>query len=196
MSHGLLANINFYATLMRIDADLAAQAQAPGCECGGRLDVANFARKPRGGPSDLDPRYAMRFSFCCAQDGCRTRTTPPSVRFLGRRVYLGAVVMLVTAMRHGVTPPRADWLRRLFGVSAWTLARWREWWTESFCATPFWRATRGRFHGEVDLARMPASLVERFGAETDAMAVARTLAFVAPITTASCAMEARIPMLD
>jgi len=33
---------------------------------------------------------SWRFSFCCARDGCRTRKTPPSFRFLGRKVYLAA----------------------------------------------------------------------------------------------------------
>ena len=32
--------------------------------------------------------------------------TPPSVRFLGRKVYLGAVVILISAMRQGPTPRR------------------------------------------------------------------------------------------
>ena len=35
--------------LPRIDSDLAASARAAGCPaCGGRLDVANYPRKPRG----------------------------------------------------------------------------------------------------------------------------------------------------
>ena len=196
MSHGLLADIKFYAILLRIDADLAEQARSPGFECGGRLDVADYPRKPRGGPNDLDPAYAKRFSFCCAREGCRSRTTPPSVRFLGRRVYLAAIVVLVTAMRHGVTPQRANELTALFGVSRRTLARWCQWWTETFTTLPFWRAARGRLRDEVDLARLPASLIECFGVEIDAAVVARTLAFIAPVTTSSCVMEARISMLD
>jgi hypothetical protein len=50
----------------------------------------------------LVPPFLMtnhRFSFCCDRDGCRNRATPPSVRFLGRKVYLGAVVMLISASR-------------------------------------------------------------------------------------------------
>ena len=42
--------------------------------------------------------YAERFSFCCAVDGCRKRATPPSLRFLGRKVYLATVVTLISAM--------------------------------------------------------------------------------------------------
>ena len=30
--------------------------------------------------------------YCCAEEDCRRRRTPESVRFLGRRVYAGLVV--------------------------------------------------------------------------------------------------------
>ena len=83
-----------FELLFAIDQDLAANARAAGCPaCGGRLHSVRYPRKPRGGPADLGPEYDWRFSFCCAGEGCRRRATPPSVRFLGRRVYLGAVVV-------------------------------------------------------------------------------------------------------
>ena len=63
---------------------------------------------------------------CCNQEGCRKRVTPPSVRFLGRKVYFAAVIILVAAMRQGPTPRRVQELRRLFGdLDARTIARWR-----------------------------------------------------------------------
>jgi hypothetical protein len=182
--------------LLRIDADMAERARSSGCACGGRLDVANFPRKPRGGPRDLEPAYAMRFSFCCAREGCRSRATPPSVRFLGRHVYLGAIVVLVSAMRHGVTPWRANELCKLCGASPRTLERWRKWWTETFSTSPFFRAARGRLRGEVEVNRLPASLVACFGAASNGCTVTRMLAFIAPITTNSCGMEVRISMFE
>ncbi len=84
-----------------------------GCSCGGRLHSANYPRAPRGGPDHLPEEYRSRFSFCCDRDGCRKRMTPPSVRFLGRKVYLGAVVILVSAMRQGPTPRRVRELSTL-----------------------------------------------------------------------------------
>ncbi|HRZ54915.1 MAG TPA: hypothetical protein P5525_05600 [Candidatus Paceibacterota bacterium] len=54
------------------------------------------------------PRWQVRFSLCCGKEGCRRRNTPPSVRFLGRWVYAGLVVILVAAM----TPLRGDRARR------------------------------------------------------------------------------------
>ena len=103
-----LADARLYEVLARIDADLAETTRQAGCRlCGDVLHSARFPRKPRGGPAGLPADYDRRHSFCCAGDDCRKRRTPPSVRFLGRKVYLGAVVVLATALRHGPTRTRA-----------------------------------------------------------------------------------------
>ena len=91
----LLQDSRLYRFLITIDQEFADEARSEGCACGGPVHQANYDRKPRGGPSDLGPEYGKRLSWCCAREGCRKRKTPPSVRFLGRRVYLGAVVLLV-----------------------------------------------------------------------------------------------------
>src|SRR5689334_17182449 len=92
----ILADAKFHEQLLAFDRDLSATARAAGCyRCGGALHSAQFARKPRGGPTGLSSDYDQRFSFCCAVDGCRKRTTPPSLRFLGRKVYLATVVTLI-----------------------------------------------------------------------------------------------------
>ena len=116
---------SFWSLLLSIDRDLAECARRQGCPCGGRLHCANYPRAPLGGPEQLPDEYRQRFSFCCERDGCRKRLTPPSVRFLGRKVYLGAVVVLISAMRQGPTPRRARELSRLFGVDRATIARWQ-----------------------------------------------------------------------
>ena len=90
------------------------------------MHSARYRRKPRGGPRGLSTQYDQRLSFCCAAEGCRKRTTPPSVRFLGRKVYLGAVVVLVSALRQGPSPTRVGVLHDLFGVGERTLRRWRQ----------------------------------------------------------------------
>ena len=53
---------------------------------------------------------------------------PPSVRFLGRRVYLCAIVVLISAMRQGPTPRRVSELSKLFGADESTIARWQTFW--------------------------------------------------------------------
>ncbi len=178
-----------------IDRELAADAQAGGCPtCGGRLHSARYPRKPRGGPEDLGPAYDWRLSFCCDHEGCRRRTTPPSVRYLGRRVYLGAVVVLVTAMRAGITPVRAQRLYVVLGVNVRTLKRWRSWWRTSFVTTAFWRAVQGRFMPPVMVDTLPASLRDRFGGPDDRAALLRLLRFLCPLSTTSVRLEASLAM--
>src|SRR3984957_11860353 len=110
----VLADAKFHEQLLVFDRDLAASARAARCWlCGGPLHSASYDRKPRGCPGGLGQEFAERFSFCCAVDGCRKRTTPPSLRFLGRKVYLATVVTLISALLLGTTPSR---LARLVAV--------------------------------------------------------------------------------
>jgi hypothetical protein len=193
--HALLSDSTLWKLLLRFDEDLAAGTRSQGCPCGGALHSAPYPRKPRGGPSDLDPEYSSRLSLCCAREGCRKRTTPPSVRFLGRRVYLGAVVVLASALREGITTKRATRLRELLGVSLRTLGRWRTWWRGAFVASSFWKGARGRFLPPVEVSAMPASLLERFSGDDDRSRLIQTLTFVSPMTTTSAvsAMGAQDP---
>src|SRR6185312_1242150 len=104
--------------------------QLGGPRCDGVLDVADYLRKPRGGPFALDDGSARRLSLWCRREGCRLRVTPPSVRFLGRRVYLSVVVLLCGVLRQGPTPSRVDALHRVVGADRRTLERWQRWWIE------------------------------------------------------------------
>jgi len=160
----LLRDARFYRLLARYDEDLAAEAQKASCLCGGKLHSARYPRKPRGLPDDtvVEGAYASRHSFCCAQQGCRRRMTPPSLRFLGRKVYVETVVVLVSALREGPTPTRVETLRQWTGVSKRTIARWRRWWQETFVNSPFWRAARGQLHVPVEPQRLLSSLLDRF----------------------------------
>jgi hypothetical protein len=186
---------HLFEVLFAVDQDLAAGARAAGCPaCGDRLHSARYPRKPRGGPADLSLGYEWRFSFCCAGEGCRRRATPPSVRFLGRRVYLGAVVVLVTALQAGITPMRAQRLRELLGVNVRTLKRWRSWWRTTFVATAFWRAVHGRFVPSVKIETLPASLLERFLSLDQQSRLVHMLRFVCPLTTASVSLASSLAM--
>lgn len=185
MYRSLLSDASLYRVLDRIDAELAQVVRAADCpECAGRLDCGDYPRKPRGGPQALGAAYDRRRSFCCAADGCRKRATPPSVRFLGRKVYLGAVVVLATTLRHGVTPTRAAELRALLGVSAATLRRWRSWWQETLVASDCWKAARSRFARPADESTLPASLLDRFSGDT-AERLVGVLRLLLPLTTTS-----------
>jgi len=186
----LLQDSSFYLALLLFDRDLAEEYRQKGCPCGGRLHRASYARKPRGGPSGLPEGFCIRESFCCSRDGCRRRLTPPSLRFLGRKVYLGAVVMLVTAMVHGVTDKRAKTMRELYGVSRRSLSRWRKWWRESFVGSDLWTLLRGRFVPPVDELLLPSSLLERIETRTASERVLATLRLLLPMTAgARCVVD-------
>ena len=105
-----------------------------------------------------------------------------SVRFLGRKVYLGAVVVLATALQHGPSKTSVTKLSAQLGISRRTLARWCRWWSTMFATSRFWTSLRGRFLPAVDEATIPASLLSRLSA-TDEPAVVALLRLLAPIST-------------
>ena len=185
MYHNLPRDANFWAFLFSVDQDLANSARQKACPCGGRLHCANYPRKPRGGGDHLPEQYDYRLSFCCDRDGCRKRVTPPSVRFLGRKVYLGAVVILVAAMRQGPSPRRVRELSRLFGADRRTIARWKVFWEEHFPQTVFWKTKREHLVPRVEIVALPLSLVEaHVHAADDQQGWGELLCFLSPITIA------------
>jgi hypothetical protein len=186
----VLADARFHEQLLVFDRDLSAAAQAAGCgPCGGALHAAPFGRKPRGGPAGLSQDYARRFSFCCSVDGCRKRMTPPSLRFLGRKVYLATVVTLISAMLHGTTPARLTHLAIVPGIDRRTLARWRAWWLSIFTDGPFALIAKATFMLPVDIASLPASLLDRFAGGIAEQLIS-LLRFLGPLTGGASAMRA------
>jgi hypothetical protein len=162
MYHDLPRAARFWSVLFAIDQDLAEETRKKACPCGGQLHCANYLRKPRGTPVQLPERLCLRLSFCCDRDGCRKRVTPPSVRFLGPKVYLGAIVILISAMRQGATPRRVRELSKRFGADRRTIARWQVVWREHFPQTSFWKSARARLVPVVPIVSLPYSLVEAF----------------------------------
>ena len=109
--------------------------------------------------------------------------TPPSVRFLGRKVYLGAMVILISAMRQGPTPRRGRELSTLFGVDRVSVARWQGFWRDYIPQTPFWKPARGRLVPVVDIVVLPLSLLEAFHRTKDpCQDWGHLLRFLSPIT--------------
>ena len=162
MDHRLLQSLGFWMFLFSVDRELAAAACQGGCPCGGRLHRADYLRKPRGGANGLSRELCYRLSFCCGREGCRKRLTPPSVRFLGRKVYLHAVVILVAAMRQGPTPRRVRELAELFDVDRRTIERWQLFWREQFPQTSFWKVARSQLALLGELLDLPRALLAAF----------------------------------
>jgi len=166
--------------LLKIDRDLAERTRAQGCSCAGPLHMASYARKPRG-YQGLEPGARIRFSFCCGREGCRKRAMPPSVRFLGRRVFLGVVVVLVSALRQGPTARRVRVLSDHFGVDRRTVERWQTWWREWFPVTRCWRELRGRLLLSSS-DELPLQLVDALDAWADPGQQALLLGLLSPLS--------------
>ena len=190
MCQRVLNDAAFYRLLLRVDEDMAAAEQRQGCRvCGAALHAGHFARKPRGVPAGVGEDYRRRFSFCCANRECRKRRMPPSVRFLGPKIYPFAVVVLISAMRCGPSPRRMRELQELIGVSRHTVMRWRGWWRELLPESRFWRGVAGTLMPPVSVADLPASLLERF-VGTPAERLLLLLRWLSPISTGSLAVHA------
>jgi len=184
----LLADASFLDLLLRIDRERAADVRAGRCpRCGGPLHQGHFCRKPRGLEGRELPGFAQRFDFCCGW--CRRRCMPPSIRFLGRRVYLGVVVALATMLRHGATPWRLRKLQTHLGMSAVTVERWRRWWREQLPRTAFWARVRGLLPSTLCLAPLPGSLLDCFVGNARQRWVA-LLRLLSPLSTESCPEQA------
>jgi hypothetical protein len=183
MCHSLLCDARLYSALFQIDQDLAETIRLAGCpHCGDVLHRANYLRKPRGVPRDLSDAEVLRFSFCCAREGCRRRKTPPSVRFLGRHVYLGMAMILALAFDGPLSVRRVARLRDRLGVDERTLRRWRLWWRETFALGSFWKQARAAFVPPVEASRLPLGLLERFVAHDERQRVTQVLRFVSPLS--------------
>lgn len=189
MSHELRLGEEWFASLEEIDRRIAEAVAAAGCRhCGGPLHQGNYERKPRGGSiAEAGEAFTLRYSLCCGRQGCRKRALPPSLRFLGRRVYLESVVLLASALA-------LETLRmasKVTSVPARTLRRWHAWWTEALPTSAVWTELRARFVPPPPAeSELPRSLLERAEAvlSVDA-AVSNVLLLAArwlsPVTTQS-----------
>ena len=179
MCQTTLLDANFYQFLHRIDQDLAAETQAGGCRrCRASLHKNRFPRKPRGAPVGIvDP---FRLSLRCSR--CNKRHTPPSVRWLGRKVYLAAIVVLASALRAGLTDERMAQLTECINVPKRTIERWRTWWRRDFGESAFWKIARARLMPPIAVTALPASLLERFGGPDLSSQLVGLLKFLTPLT--------------
>ena len=186
MCHAFLSESRFYQFLFHIDQDIADEVRLEGCaHCGGKLHVAHYPRKPRGMLCARDGTYETRLSFCCANDHCRRRCTPPSVRFLGRKVYLSTLIILVLAMEHGLSIKRRKRLIERLDLYPQTLSRWRQWWRKTFPISHCWRANQGHFIPPVDHTRFPGALLGRFTGDDLLQRLCQLLHLLIPMTTTS-----------
>lgn len=181
MSHISLPGASLYRFIQQIDLDIVKSAQACPClHCGGRLDRADYNRKPRGVSLGLDDDL-RRYSLCCRQDGCRKRLTCQSLRFMGRKVFLGFFILFASSLPKRVEGPSVHRISNELSVSPQTLSRWLSYWKEDFSKTSFWRREQGLFMPPLAQDNHAAILISRFSSETvDPIPWSTLLKFLAP----------------
>jgi len=113
------------------------------------------------------------------------------VRFLGRRVYVAAIMIVVSALRASAGTAAA--MRQLdsLGVPPSTIERWRRWWTSGFVGTPFWTLGHAAFVPPVNTGQAPASLLERFVSTLHPEPLLCLLRWLSPLTSASAVSNLR-----
>ncbi|EKD73011.1 MAG: hypothetical protein ACD_45C00484G0001 [uncultured bacterium] len=183
MSHKFISSAKFHLLLITIDQEIAKEVLQKGCiYCGNKLHKANYPRSPFGLLSQFRHHYDERFSLCC--NACRKRTTPPSVRFFGRRWYPAPLFMLISALMLGINERRLRQVKQHFGitVSESTWKRWRRWWRDSFESTQFWQQNKGIAFTTIEsIYRCPRALLVVFkGLLEEKMQL--LLRFLSPLT--------------
>lgn len=175
---------NFFHALQQIDLAIVQEVRRAGCpQCGGPLHRSDYTRKPRGGAiAAAGEEHTRRFSLCCGREGCRKRATPPSVRFLGRHVYLGAALLVASILL--LTHPEPAEPVRLTGIPAQTMARWSRWWRTIFTSTALFIVLKGRFFSPPDEELLPLSLLEHLHGSAEER-LTSMLKLLAPSTTTS-----------
>ncbi len=181
MYHYLLTDARFHNSLLDLDRLIAEQVRQEQCRyCHGNLYQSHFPRKPRGVPDGTHPDYPIRFSFCCATEGCRKRFTPPSMRFLSRKVYSSVVIILIFLLKPETDESRIETLNTLLGstLSVETLRRWRHFWIKDIPQTHTWK--RLPVHQRLSQA-LPMSLLALFEA-SGKQALIMGLKLILPLT--------------
>lgn len=203
MMHLRRLTVEFFASLEKLDMMIAAKVAAGRCQhCGGPLHQGNYQRKPRGGSIALTGwAFTRRHSLCCGRRGCRKRALPPSLRFLGRRVYLEVVVVLASVLFQVLATARAA--EAASGIPLRTLRRWRSWWSEVFPRLRTWKELCARFvPPPPDEVQLPGSLLARLGGNghqlddtgdrfSDAETLLLSARYLAPVTSDSVAEGSR-----
>jgi hypothetical protein len=110
------------------------------------------------------------------------------VRFLGRRVYVGAIVVLAAAIMLAQTTAAAAY--RATGIAPRTLRRWLRWWRDVFPDTRVFAELSARVVPPPCRQELPLSLLVKLsGSPTDR--VTTLLVWLAPLTTGSVPAGAR-----
>ena len=105
------------------------------------------------------------------------------VRFLRGMSYVSVVIVLLSALSHGLSGERMAALAAQLKVSRQTVERWIKWWRDVVGTSPFWRVRRGEFMPAMAEDNLPRSLLDHYVGKIDDArdAVEALLRFLAPM---------------
>ncbi|MGI6415514.1 MAG: hypothetical protein ACOX1P_07585 [Thermoguttaceae bacterium] len=107
---------------------------------------------------------------------------------------MGAIVILIAAMRHGATPQRVRELSELIAADRRTIDRWQTFWREHFPLTPFWKVARGRIALLAEDLTLPGSLMNMFlRLDSPETGWENLLRFLSPITVSGALSTEGLP---
>jgi hypothetical protein len=163
MYHSSLIISSFWKTFPTLDTKIAQEfiktAQCKKCGCC-IFYQSDYPRKPRGFPEEIEKNipdifFSIRISYRCSN--CRKRITPPSIRYLGRKIYISVLILLASRLIEqgreaegiGITLKAIKAILEDF-VPARTVNRWLTWWQESVWQSPIWKANQGLLSGHIE----------------------------------------------
>lgn len=198
-SHEAGSSIKFHEVLRALDERAAARVREAGCpRCGGRLYAAHYERKVRGLSDEAAEAggYERRLSLCCGREGCRSRATPPSTRFSGRRIY--ATIAVLALSLSGAERTEASDVggvaERRGAPARSTRRRWLSWWRVDLLQAPWFALLCAQLAEPLDGSNSPGSLLLRFTGSLCAR-LERLIVWLCPLTTSSLSAErSRISM--
>jgi hypothetical protein len=163
----IISKNTFFEFLFQLDKEEFEKKHKQPCPCcnKGKLYSANYPRKPRGFPGELEDIINIRFSLCCSEEGCRRRYNPLSLRFFDRRVYFTAFFVFITCLRYGPTEYRLKKLKAVFGISSRTVIRWRKYWKIEFPETALSRELKGYLNITGSSKDFPDVLIDKLEAQ-------------------------------
>lgn len=169
-----------------LETKLLVPAICPHCKAG-HLHADHYRRvawgfPPPEGDTDSGRSYILRLSWCCGK--CRTRFTPPSSVFMGRRRYVAPIVLAQSAQATGASVDTKE----LKKPSRRTIQRWLTWWREDFTKTKSWFELTGLLMCNAYRAQLPGILTEYFPTWSLTRLLLAGLALVRPCTGGCQAM--------
>jgi len=114
------------------------------------------------------------------------------VRFLGRKVYLGVIIVLISALEYGLSPKRRKQLVEALDIWPQTISRWKRWWRAVFPESRCWQAMRGHFIPPLNTHHLPGALLGRLKGEDLRQRLCHLLRSLVPITTTSWSGSLRV----